>query len=357
METMNSNIDKNNLAVVDIFCGVGGLTHGFVKEGFNVVAGADIDESCKYAYEINNKAQFINKKVEDIKAEEITALWKDSKFKIMIGCAPCQPFSQYNQLKSKDKKWMLLYDFLRLIKSTRPDIISMENVPQLRLHRVFKDFIHGLESEGYFVSWYILYSPDYGIPQKRKRLVLFASKFEKIAEPKRTTKPENYKTVKDAIGKLAPIEAGVRDSRDKLHYASRLSEINIERIKQTPEGGGWKNWDENLLLKCHKKKNGKSFKSVYGRMRWDEPAPTITTEFLSLGTGRYGHPVQNRAISIREAAILQTFPKYYKFIEPRSTQYYKKVERQIGNAVPVKLGKVIAKSIKNHIIRAGSNGG
>ena len=356
MEAINFNNEKNNLAVVDVFCGVGGLTHGFIKEGFNVVAGVDIDESCKYAYEINNKAQFINKKVEEITAGDVTTLWKDSKFKILIGCAPCQPFSQYSKLKSKDKKWRLLYDFLKLIKSTKPDIISMENVPQLRLHRVFRDFIRGLENEGYSVSWYILYCPDYGIPQKRKRLVLFASKFGKIAEPRKTTKPENYKTVQDAIGKLMPIAAGVRDSRDKLHYASRLSEINTERIKQTPEGGGWKNWDERLLLKCHKKKKGKSFKSVYGRMRWNEPAPTITTEFLSLGTGRYGHPIQNRAISIREAAILQTFPKYYKFIEPRSIQYYKRVERQIGNAVPVKLGRVIAKNIKYHIM-ADSNGG
>lgn len=335
--------------VVDVFCGVGGLTHGFLKEGFNVVAGIDADESCKYAFETNNKAIFISSKVEDIKAKDISKMFGNSDIKILIGCAPCQPFSQYSKLKDKDEKWKLLYDFLKLIKDTSPDLISMENVPQLAKHKVFEDFVTGLKETGYFVTWYVLYAPDYGIPQKRRRLVLFASKFGEIKEPNKTHSPKSYKTVQKVLGKLEPIEAGIKNEEDVLHYASRLSDTNMKRIKHTPEGGGWKDWNKELLLKCHKKKSGKTFSSVYGRMRWDDQSPTITTEFMSLGTGRFGHPDQNRAISLREAALLQTFPKYYKFIEPKSKWYYKNVERHIGNAVPVRLGRIIARSLKSHI--------
>ncbi len=336
-------------AVVDVFCGVGGLTHGFTKEGFNVVAGIDADESCKYAFEENNKAKFITNKIENVKSTDILDLFGKAEIKILIGCAPCQPFSQYSKLKDRDEKWKLLYEFLRLIRETKPDIISMENVPQLKKHTVFKDFVEGLEREGYFVSWYILYAPDYGVPQKRRRLVLFASKFGRIEKPKVTHLPQNYRTVRNVLGRLEPIGAGKKSENDVLHYASKLSDANLKRIKQTPEGGSWADWEESLLLKCHKKKSGKSFKSVYGRMKWDDQSPTITTEFMSLGTGRFGHPEQNRAISLREAALLQTFPKYYKFIKPKSKWYYKNVERHIGNAVPVRLGRIIARSIKEQI--------
>jgi DNA (cytosine-5)-methyltransferase 1 len=337
------------MAVVDVFCGIGGLSHGFFKEGFKVVAGIDVDPSCRYAFETNNKALFIEKSVEDIKGKEVSTLFGDNRTKILVGCAPCQPFSTYNRKKHKNDEWRLLRNFSRLVSKTSPDIVSMENVPQLQNHKVFKEFVDDLESADYRVFPQVVYCPDYGIPQQRKRLVLLASKFGDIKLIKRTHKPGNYKTVKDAIGKLRSIEAGGVDPKDPLHRSRNLTPLNIERIKSTPEGGGWESWDRSIRLKCHKRKSGESFNSVYGRMSWDKQASTITTESHNLGSGRFGHPQQNRAISIREAALLQTFPKYYRFVENGSEITFDKLSRHIGNAVPVKLGRVIAKSIKKHL--------
>ena len=341
-----------NLITVDLFCGAGGLTHGFIKEGVKVVAGVDSDLSCKYAYEKNNNAQFLHRNIEELSAEEISVFYPDGAVKVLVGCAPCQPFSTYAKGKTKkspDKKWKLLYEFSRLIKEIHPDIISMENVPGLKKHRVFRDFVRDLERLGYEVSYYIVYCPDYGIPQSRTRLVLFASKYGKIDLIEKTHMPENYKTVKDAIDNLEPLEDGEVSYLDTLHRASKLSDTNKLRIINTPEGGSWKDWDESLVLSCHKKESGKSYSGVYGRMRWDMPAPTMTTQCYGFGNGRFGHPEQHRAISLREAAFIQTFPEYYEFVEPDDSFFIKVVARHIGNAVPVDMGRVIARSIKRHI--------
>jgi DNA (cytosine-5)-methyltransferase 1 len=335
--------------VIDMFCGAGGLSYGFVKEKFNVVAGIDIDASCRFPYETNTRAIFLNKTIEQVSSQEIEKFYGDADIKILVGCAPCQPFSSYNKKKSKDEKWKLLYAFSDLISQTMPDIVSMENVPQLLNHLVFKDFVKNLEDNDYHVTWYIVYCPDYGMPQTRRRLVLFASKFGKIEIIQKTHSKKDYRTVRDAIGKLEPIDAGETSCNDILHRSGKLSDINKMRIMKTPPGGGWKDWPDDLKLKCHKKKTGRSFRGVYGRMKWDAPAPTITTQCTGLGNGRFGHPEQNRAISLREAALIQTFPKKYKFVKSKSEFCVDRTARHIGNAVPVKLGQVIAKSIKKHL--------
>lgn len=340
---------SNGMAVVDVFCGIGGLSHGFYKEGFKVVAGIDVDPSCKYAFEANNGARFIEKSIEDVDAKEVSTLFRKNKIKILIGCAPCQPFSTYNRKKDKTQDWKLIKDFSRLVSKIKPHVVSMENVPQVRHHHVFKKFVRKLEKKKYKVSIHMVFCPDYGIPQRRRRLVLIASKFGKVDLIKKTHKPGTYKTLRDAIGKLRPLEAGGVDPKDPLHRARNLSELNLTRIRSTPEGGGWQSWDDSLKLKCHKKEEGASFRAVYGRMRWDQPGSTITTLFNNIGCGRFGHPDQDRAISVREAALLQTFPKYYKFYETKSDIKLTTLSRHIGNAVPVRLGKVIAKSIRHHI--------
>ncbi len=337
-----------NITAVDLFCGAGGLTHGFIKEGINVAAGIDNDATCRYAYEKNNLAKFVPKKIEDVTAGEIVSLYPKGHIQVLMGCAPCQPFSSYNNRKSKDDKWGLLYEFSRLIMEVKPDIVSMENVPQLIRHAVFDDFVRTLSTEGYEVSWNIVFCPEYGIPQNRKRLILFASRFGKIKLTE-AKKRKKCATVRDAIGGLEPLKAGGISGKDPLHKARNLSELNKLRIMNTPPGGGWKDWKPYLLLKCHRKKSGKSYGSVYGRMRWDKPSPTITTQFAVLGCGRFGHPEQDRAISYREASLLQTFPKSYDFIDPSSGFSGSVIARHIGNAVPVELGRVIARSIKNHI--------
>jgi len=344
-----------DIAVVDLFCGIGGLAHGFILEGFNVVAGIDIDESCKYAFEKNNKSKFISKSVTEISASELDTLFGNSKIRVLVGCAPCQPFSSYtfkDSEKKDNEKWKLLYEFQRLILETKPDIISMENVSQLinfRKAPVFDDFIKTLKQEGYFTHFEIVNCPEYGIPQNRKRLVLIASKLGEIDLIPKTHKKENFATVKDAIGDLPAIADGEFHPKDRLHFARKLSPKNKIRIKNTPYGGGWKDWAEDLILECHKKDSGKSYSSVYGRMKWEEPSPTMTTHCIGFGNGRFGHPEQDRGISLREASILQSFPKKYHFFKNSENFSSVMIARQIGNAVPVRLGEVIAKSIKNHL--------
>ncbi|MDA0998964.1 MAG: DNA (cytosine-5-)-methyltransferase [bacterium] len=340
------------ISAVDLFCGVGGLTHGLVKSGIPVMAGIDNDISCQYSFEKNNESVFIHKEIQKVSASSINRLFPEKSIKVLVACAPCQPFSKHTQkMKSRkeNEKWGLLYHFTRIIKGVRPTIISMENVPQIIKHKVFRDFVNELETLKYHVAWKIVHCPDYRIPQNRRRLVLLASKLGEINLIDPTQKPDNYKTVKDIIGKLPRIQDGKPCDKDPLHRTYKLSSLNKQRIKQSKAGGSWKDWDKKLRTDCHQKKTGATYSSVYGRMRWDEPSPTITTQFYSFGTGRFGHPRQNRAISLREGALLQTFPKSYKFYERISDINFKKLGRHIGNAVPVQLGKIIGRSINAHI--------
>ena len=341
--------------VIDLFCGVGGLSHGFIQEDFNVLAGIDIDETCRFAFEENNKSEFIAKSITDISAQEINRIYgENTDLKILVGCAPCQNFSSY-MFKDKDKdsnKWKLLYEFSRLINEVQPDIVSMENVAQLinfKKAPVFEDFVSNLKSLGYYVHYEVVNCPDYGIPQNRKRLILLASKFGEIKLIPKTHNRDSYVTVKDAIGELPFIKDGEKDINDPIHFSRKLTPKNKKRIEATPYGGSWKDWNEDLRLECHKKETGKSFPSVYGRMVWEKPSPTMTTQCIGYGNGRFGHPVQDRAISLREAALLQTFPLDYKFVKNDQDYNSTILARQIGNAVPVKLGQVVAKSVKEHL--------
>jgi DNA (cytosine-5)-methyltransferase 1 len=353
---------SNEISAIDLFCGIGGVSYGFKQAGINIKAGIDFDNSCKYAFEKNCDSEFIHANISEVKSETIDELFDNSKIKILIGCAPCQPFSTYSYKtdKQKDTRWQLLYEFSRIIKDTRPDIVSMENVPNLlkfKKEPVFANFVNELKEYGYHVWYDIVYSPDYGIPQKRKRLVLLGSKKGKIKLIEPTHKPEEYISVKDAIGHLEKINSGESSKIDFIHKASKISEKNLLRIRQSVPGGSWKNdWDDNLKLECHKKKQGKTYTSVYGRMKWNEPSPTMTTFCTGIGNGRFGHPEQDRAISLREAAILQSFPQDYKFTDKKENLKFGQISRQIGNAVPPKLAEVIGISIIKHLKEVEKNG-
>tara|TARA_B100000508_G_C11458122_1_gene277786 strand:+ start:470 stop:1555 length:1086 start_codon:yes stop_codon:yes gene_type:complete len=348
-------MQEKDIAAVDLFCGVGGLAYGMHSSGINVAAGIDIDKSCRYAFEENCNATFIEESVAEIDSKKVKELYKGAKYKVLVGCAPCQPFSTYTLKadKRKDSRWQLLNSFSRLIDEIQPDIISMENVPRLAKFKqapVFKDFVENLRANNYHVWYDIVYCPDYGIPQKRKRLVLLASKHGEISLIPPTHSKENYVTVKQAIGKLKKIKAGESDNNDFFHRASALSELNLKRIRASKPGGSWKNdWSEELILDCHKDEKRKSYGSIYGRMNWDEPSPTMTTFCTGIGNGRFGHPEQDRAISLREAAILQSFPKEYKFVRNKEDLSVRSISRHIGNAVPPKLGEVIGESILLHL--------
>lgn len=340
--------------VIDLFCGIGGLSYGLKTAGFNIKAGFDIDFTCKFAYEHNNNALFFDADIRKVTKKEINTLYSPNAIKVLAGCAPCQPFSSYSHTKKeKDpNKYDLLYEFGRLVKEVHPDIVTMENVAQIlnfKLKPVLQDFVDLLKSEGYQVSVNKVYCPDYGIPQNRKRLVLLASKYGEISLIPPTHTPEQYVTVGDTIKELPPLKAGESCAYDPLHRAIALTPLNMQRIKATPYGGGWKDWPDELKLACHKKDGGKSFGSVYGRMVWEKPSPTMTTQCTGYGNGRFGHPEQDRAITPREAALFQTFPMEYQFFENEGSVSISTVSRYIGNAVPPKLGEVVAKSIINHL--------
>lgn len=347
------------LAAIDLFCGIGGLTHGLQLSGIPVCAGFDIDASCKYAYETNNNSYFVEADVANLQTNDVIKYYPLNATRILTGCAPCQPFSKYTQRYRKrghtGNKWRLLDSFGRLVRDIHPDIVSMENVPELATQSVFQDFVHTLEAGNYHVNWQIVYCPDYGVSQGRKRLVLLASSLDEIRLIPPMFTPDNYLTVRDVIGDLPHISAGEADANDPLHCASRLSETNLKRITSSLPGGTWRDWDKKLQLNCHKKTSGGTYPSVYGRMNWDEPAPTITTQFYGYGNGRFGHPEQNRAISIREGAMLQSFPPDYVFVAPGERVIKRELGIHIGNAVPVNLGFAIGVSILNHAREVGVN--
>ena len=190
---------------------------------------------------------------------------------------------------------------------------------------------------------------DYGVPQTRRRLVILASRFGKLELLPPTHLPTDHVSVEEAIRDLEPISAGGYSRRDRLHRSSRLNEKNLARIRHSRPGGTWQDWRDDLVAACHTTSRGRSYKSVYGRMRWDRPAPTITTQFNGFGNGRFGHPEQDRAISLREGALLQTFPESYRFIPDSEPVQFSPIARMIGNAVPPKLAEAIGKSILAHV--------
>lgn len=342
---------------VDLFCGAGGLTRGLLDAGISVVAGYDMDGTCRYAYEHNNEpSKFYEKSILDIRGRDLAPHYPPEDVRILVGCAPCQPFSRYAQGRrgADDAKWTLLNEFARLICESKPDIVSMENVPELAYHAVFDKFLDVLQSEGFhFVDdekRRVIYCPDYGLAQQRSRLVIMASRFGPIQLPP-PTHVGHHRTVRDTLAKLPPLEAGQIDKRDPLHRCSRLSDRNLRRIRNSIPGGTWRDWPQDLVANCHKKETGKYYSAVYGRMTLDDPSPTITTQFYGFGNGRFGHPTQDRALSLREGAILQSFPRKYEFAPPDAEYSFATIGRMIGNAVPVRLGRLVGCAIRQHLLR------
>lgn len=341
------------IKAVDLFCGAGGLTYGLQQAGIDVVAGYDVEEACRFAYEHNNQAKFIRKDVTELSKEEVEKHLHGAEFTVLAGCAPCQPFSTYSRTTNtagpKDNRWGLLNSFGRLISEVLPDFVTMENVPGLAGQPVFESFLRQLAESGYQYDYQVVFCPDYGMAQTRKRLVLVASKETEINLAQPTHAPDQYLTVADVITGLPILTAGQSHKSDPLHRASILSPINLKRIQASKPGGSWLDWPEDLRAKCHRKESGKTFPSVYGRMTWDEPSPTITTQCNGYGNGRFGHPEQDRAISLREAAMLQSFPENYQFAPEGEKRSIGALAKMIGNAVPVRLGEVVGQSIQSSL--------
>jgi len=349
------------ISAVDLFCGCGGLTHGLLCAGIKVEAGIDIDAQMEYAYVTNNPgAAFLRWDVADTSSRSIAGLFDSGKHRLLAGCAPCQPFSKLTNGVKKHQAWDLLDYFGNFVADIRPELVTMENVPELadRGRTVFDRFVATLRKCDYHVDWRVVHCPEYGVPQSRRRLVLLASRLGEIGVPDgRYRHASRWRTVRQTIGRLRPLEAGEEDPSDPLHAASRLSPLNLERIRATRHDGGTRHdWPDRLVLDCHRRKSGERYFSIYGRMWWDRPAPTMTTLCTGIGNGRFGHPEQDRTITLREAALFQTFPRSYQFWPPDEKVNRKAVGRMIGNAVPPKLARELGRALMEHIAAIESRG-
>lgn len=344
--------DPPTTAVVDLFCGAGGLTRGLLDAGLDVKAGVDIDPVFEHPYETNNQdVAFVEADVSKIEAADLEPHFEDADHSVLVGCAPCQPFSMLSHGSSADEheKWGLLKHFGKLVDDLKPDVVSMENVPNLRKADVFDRFVQALEGIGYYVHYEVVFCPDYGVPQARRRLVLLASRLGPIELREPTHGEDEHPTVRTHIGEQPGLSAGDQHEDDRLHKVAGLSDTNLRRIRQSEPGGTWRDWDDELKLACHTRESGRSYSGVYGRMDWEEPGPTVTTQFYNLGSGRFGHPEDDRALSLREGALLQTFPEDYRFVPPDENVQMTKVGVMVGNAVPVDLGKAVGESILTHL--------
>lgn len=343
-----------SISAIDLFCGAGGLSLGLQSAGIKIAAGIDLDPSCAYPYERNLKAKFIRKDISEVGGDELMRLWHAGSVRLLAGCAPCQPFSSHRRGAdtSKEDNWNLLDHFARLIRETSPELVTMENVNGLGKTQVFKRFVELLRTLGYAVDHGSVYGPSFGLPQERRRLVLVASRIGAVQVPKGHLAKEKFKSVRTAIGGLPALKDGDGDPRDPMHTARSLSPTNLKRMKASTPGGSWADWPKELRSKCHTKASGSSFKSFYGRMLWDEPSPTITTQAFNFGTGRFGHPEQNRSLTLREAAILQGFPRRYQFVPKNVRPSMQTVGRLIGNAVPPPFGKAVAKAFISSLKQA-----
>ena len=343
--------DKPKIKAVDFFCGAGGVTKGLLDAGIDVICGIDNDSKVRATYEEKNirpnskNVEFIESDINELSFNDLSQRLQNEKYDklLFVGCAPCQPFTNINTIKEKrEKEKNYLLRFADFIEYFHPDYLFVENVPGITANKFggildkFKDILKKIDY--YFVDNNIN-AKKYGIPQNRNRRILIASLEGAISFPKEThgKVKKDYVTISDVLKKykLKPLKAGETDPNDPLHRAANLNEDNLWRIQNTPKnGGGRKIWMESKPVDCFLRHKN-SYTDVYNRMYWNKPSPTITTRFNSFSNGRFGHPEEDRAISLREGALFQTFSIDYNFYGSMAN-----IAKYIGNAVPVELAKI-----------------
>ena len=349
--------DTHSFSAIDFFCGGGGMTCGLEQAGIHVIAGVDYDKSVKDTYEFNNPDScFIFSDIKRLRSsffEEKLGIRKSDDNLIFVGCSPCQFYSAINTDRSKAKNTKnLLMSFVRFVDYYRPGYVLVENVPGIETNKdsILPKFLKKLINIGYTtIVKDVVDLSYYGVPQSRKRFSLIATRLAgvNVCLPLPEKEPS---ILKDFIGEangFPRISAGHKDASPFYHSCSALSMINMRRIKKTRHNGGsrleWSN-DPELQLPCYVGKDD-SFTDNYGRMAWNKPSPTITTKFMSISNGRFGHPEEDRALSVREGASIQTFPKSYVF----KTTSMRDAARIIGNAVPCEYAKRLGLAIiDNH---------
>ncbi len=322
----------NKLTAIDLFSGCGGLTLGLKRAGFRVVAAIEIDAAAARTYLRNHPEVILRES--DIRRISARALMRELQFRpgelaLLAGCPPCQGFSvlrtRNGARKIRDRRNYLVYDMLRFARAFLPKAIMMENVPGLLGRKQFKELCTGLRRLGYRLTFGIKDAADYGVPQRRRRLMLLGGRGFHIQFAR---KGRRKRSVRDAIGRM-PVPG---KSRDALHNISEKGRSpRIEKlIRDIPKDGGSRtDLPKSRQLVCHKKRDG--FRDIYGRMAWDTVAPTITSGCFNPSKGRFLHPEQDRAITMREAALLQSFPRGYKFDLSVGKEA---LASMIGNALP-----------------------
>lgn len=332
---------------IDLFCGCGAISLGLKEAGFSVLAAVDFEATACATYRRNHPEVHLLE--EDIcKIEPIDLLPNaPTGLDLMVVCAPCQPFSSQNKYKDGDKRAALILQSLRFARTFQPRLILFENVPGLasKKNSSLMDQLNiGLQALGYSISKPLkVDAADYSVPQRRMRCIMFASLGELPELPVPNTPKGMRKTVRAAIGDLEPLSSGENSNFDPYHFARKHTEIALRRMQHIPQNGGNRfSLPPELELPCHMGKKG--YPDVYGRMYWDDVAPTLTTGCTDITRGRFMHPTNNRAITLREAARLQTFPDSFIFTGNSGS-----IAQQIGNAVPVQLAYIMGKTALNHL--------
>lgn len=334
------------IKAIDFFCGAGGLTRGLLNAGIHVLAGIDSDERLRETYEHNNTpSRFVCSDIRKLKILDLHRELNIVQDDILVyaACTPCQPFSTLNQMKGRDDRKDLLLSFAKIVQEAPPDFIVVENVPGLNtaygkdIYEKFMDVL--LECKFIHSTADFLDAQNFGVPQVRKRFILLASRHGEIHFPVRST--EKPPSIDSYISKYPPIKDGEKSDTFYNHEARRLPPHHKTIVQAVPRDGGSRKdvADTSILLKCHRD-NPNVHKDVFGRMTWSKPAPTLTCRCTDVYCGRFTHPSQDRGLSLREAAALQTFDDDYKFF---GTFFH--IAKQIGNAVPVKLAQQLGESI------------
>jgi DNA (cytosine-5)-methyltransferase 1 len=334
---------------IDLFCGAGGLSLGLGRAGFAVIAGIDHDGPSMRTYANNFGHAALQRDLSKLTVDELlqTLAIAPGEVALVAGGPPCQGFSVQRRGDDSDARNDLILHFLRIVRGLRPKFFLLENVPGLRSRRgatMLRDFLARAGTAGYSIMMNTLNAADFGVPQIRRRVFIVGERdgLPSYEFPVPTSESASWRTVRDALADLPlpPLDFSAHPSLAN-HQVGRMSELNVRRIAHVPEGGGWEHLPAELQLDCHRPGAAKiGHRYVYGRLSWDKPAGTITARFDSFTRGKFAHPSENRSITLREGARLQTFPDDFVFLGTKE-----EVASQIGNAVPPRLAETIGSSI------------
>jgi DNA (cytosine-5)-methyltransferase 1 len=336
-----------SLTAVDLFSGAGGTTQGLKNAGFDVLAAVEVDEAAVKSFSANHgSTHLIGRDIRRVQAPALARrlLPEGTQLDLLTACPPCQPFSTLGTGDAEDPRNALVSSISRFVKALEPRSILLENVPGLRSEPRFKKLVRELEVD-YELRQYLLEASEFGIPQKRRRVILIGIGRElnvNLPTDLKACLPDDFDTSPKTAGEALSAVANINAKADPIHRARKSQPLTLKRIRAAKRGGGRMDLPADLQLACHRRLGSQSATTIYGRIDPDEPAPTMTTRCTTPSCGRFVHPTADRGLTLREAALLQTFPLSYSF-----DGSYGSIEQQIGNAVPPRLAEALGLVIKS----------